>query len=41
MDKNPKDIFGTTPLHDAAEKGRLLICQLLIDEIEDKNPMDK
>ena len=32
----PKD--GKTPLHYAAENGNFEICQLIIDEADDKNP---
>ena len=30
----------STPLHEAAARGNTLICQLLIDSIENKNPRD-
>ena len=31
QNKNPKDISGLTPLHWAAGKGHLLVCQLIFD----------
>ena len=40
-DKNPGDMMGLTPLHVAASKGHLSICQLIILNIgEDKNPRE-
>ena len=36
--KNPRDSYGYTPLHYAAESGYLAICQLIITNVEDKNP---
>ena len=38
VNKNPKDLFGITPLHKAAELGNLLKCKLIIENIEEKNP---
>ena len=32
---------GTTPLHWAAERGSLKLCQLIMAHIEYKNPMDR
>ena len=40
-DKNPSNDWGQTPLHIAAEKGFVEICQLLIQNAPDKNPSDK
>ena len=40
MDKNPRDEIGWTPLHAAATKGHLDICQLIAERIEDNNPVD-
>ena len=37
--KNHADLEGKTPLHLAAEQGYFEICQLLIDNIEDKHPL--
>ena len=39
-DKNPKDIFGTTPLHLAAEHGRVGVFQLILRNVEEKSPKD-
>ena len=39
-DKNPSNDWGRTPLHNAAEKGFVEICQLLIQNSTDKNPSD-
>ena len=36
--KNPRDNYGYTPLHYAAESGYLAICKLIITNVEDKNP---
>ena len=38
-DKNPKDNFGFTPLHEAAMNGRLSLCQLIVVNVDDKNPI--
>jgi ankyrin repeat protein len=35
---NPKDNGGSTPLHNAAEKGHFNICQLLMNRVSDQNP---
>ena len=37
--KNHADLEGKTPLHLAAEQGYFEICQLLIDNIDDKHPI--
>ena len=37
-DKNPIDGTGYTPLHWAAINGYCDMCELLIQNIEDKNP---
>ena len=39
--KSPDDCEGWTPLHEAALHGHLLICSMIMDEIQDKNPGDK
>ena len=31
---NPKDNFGETPLHSAAQNGHHAVCQLIIDNIK-------
>ena len=36
-DKNPADLKGRTPLHIAAKNGYLAVCELIMDELEDKN----
>ena len=33
IDKNPKDGVAYTPLHWAAERGHLAVCQLIIENI--------
>ena len=38
MEKNAN---GGTPLHYAAEYGKLVEFKLIIDNVEDKNPMNK
>ena len=38
--KNPKDHFGTTPLHFAAQNGRVGVFQLLLTNVDEKNPKD-
>ena len=35
-----RDHFGWTPLHEAAWYGNLQECKLIIDNVEDKNPLD-
>ena len=37
---NQADNDMSTPLHEAAARGNTLICQLLINSIENKNPRD-
>ena len=37
-DKNPKNSYGITPLHKAAELGNLMKCELIIENTEEKNP---
>ena len=37
-DKNPADEFGSTPLHLAAKKGHLSICELILENVEEKDP---
>ena len=39
-DKNPKDRFGWTPLHMAARNGHLSVCQLIVENVDDKIPTD-
>jgi ankyrin repeat protein len=45
-DKNPKLIngeakdIGWIPLHEAAQHGYLLICYMIMNQIEEKNPRD-
>ena len=38
-DKNPKDINDWTPLHLAASNGFGKICELIIANVKDKNPI--
>ena len=38
---NQGNIDGITPLHWAAERGSLKLCQLIIAHVDDKNPMDR
>ena len=37
-DKDPRNVHGATPLHNAAYHGHLQICQNTIKNMEDKNP---
>ena len=37
-EKNPKDVKGNTPLHEAANCGHLETLKLIIDKVEEKNP---
>ena len=37
---NPKDDYGKTPLHYAAENGHLGVCQLILEKVHEKNPKD-
>ena len=39
-DKNPSNKFGKTPLHMAATNGHLDICRLIIDNVENKHPIN-
>merc|ERR1711974_499903 len=32
-------LYGKTPLHVAAHKGYVEICQLILDNVEEKNPL--
>ena len=38
IEKNPANIHGDTPLHHAAFNGNLEMCELIIGQIQDKNP---
>ena len=40
QNKNPGDIKGITPLHNAASNGHFDTCQLIIGQVENKNPVD-
>ena len=40
-DKNPGDVGGWTPLHEAALGGHFEICRHIIETIEHKNPADE
>ena len=33
-ERNPVDNLGETPLHLAAQKGHIEVCQLIIDNVE-------
>ena len=35
---NPKDFFLSTALHKAARNGHLSVCQLIVENVDDKNP---
>ena len=37
-EKNPKDVKGNTPLHEAANCGHLETLKVIIDKVEEKNP---
>ena len=39
-EKNPADEKGETPMHLAAQINRLEICQLIMDNLINKNPSD-
>ena len=39
-DKNPADIHGNTPLHWAVESGHLAISNLIMKNVENKNPFN-
>ena len=38
--KNPRNDFGVTPLHQAAREGYFEICNLIIENVAEKNPKD-
>ena len=38
--KNPEDFKGDTPLHCAANYGHILVCWVILDNIEDKNHLN-
>ena len=38
-DKNPGDITGWTPLHEATKRGLTEVCELISDNVPDRNPM--
>jgi ankyrin repeat protein len=40
VEKNPDNVNGWTPLHLAAKAGHLKVCQLIIDNVADKNPQN-
>ena len=40
LEKNPADNKGETPMHLAAQMNRLEICQLIMDNLNNKNPSD-
>ena len=37
-EKNPKDVNGNTPLHEAANYGHLETLKVIIDKVKEKNP---
>ena len=39
-DKNPGNISGITPLHDAAEKGHIDVCKWFIENVHEIHPED-
>ena len=39
-EKSPKDYWGRTPLHIAAQNGYLDVCKLIAENIQEKNPQD-
>ena len=41
QDKNPKDLEGSTPLHQAANIGHLEVCKFLSLNLKEKNPRDE
>ena len=40
-EKNPTDMMGGTPLHEAADNGHLEIVKLIMGHVKDKNPAMK
>ena len=40
IEKNPENILGITPLHNAALSGRLDIFQYIYNNAENQNPID-
>ena len=38
--KNPPNNFGTTPVHSAAEHGKIEVCELISKYVTLKNPVD-
>jgi ankyrin repeat protein len=38
-DKNPGDMTGWTPLHEATHRGLTEVCELISDNVLDRNPM--
>ena len=40
LDKNPKDVFGRTALHDCVNLGKTEIFKMIMDKVEIKNPKD-
>ena len=41
MEQKKRDEYGNTPLHKAAMDGRFSDCKLIIDHVEEKNPVSK
>ena len=39
-DQSPRDKWGRTPLHLAADSGHIEVCKILLLMTEDKNPPD-
>jgi ankyrin repeat protein len=39
-DKNPSDMNGWTPLHDAALEGSEKVCRLIMNKVENKRPLN-
>ena len=39
-DKNPKDSYGITPLHQAAANSCYAVCQWILNNVNDKHPED-
>ena len=38
QDKNPKDDYGVTPLHFAAQNDYSKVCLLILKNVQEKNP---